>query len=177
MSFEVCLVHILNNEGGYSNHPKDPGKATNKGITQAKYDDYRKWKHLDNRDVREMEVIELHEIYESIWHAAHCDEAPTPLNLALFDTAVNWNPRQAIELLQEALVVGSDGIWGPQTFKAVTQAGGMKAAEALVSRRIDFRADRVRKRPDQIVFLKGWLRRDIRLERACRQLFETGKTR
>ena len=34
-SFEPSLAHVLRHEGGYVNHPVDPGGATNLGITAA----------------------------------------------------------------------------------------------------------------------------------------------
>jgi lysozyme family protein len=40
-NFERALAAVLVHEGGYVNHPKDPGGATNKGVTQRVYDDYR----------------------------------------------------------------------------------------------------------------------------------------
>ncbi len=39
-SLDKLLVH----EGGYVNHPKDPGGPTNKGVTQRVYEAYRKGK-------------------------------------------------------------------------------------------------------------------------------------
>ena len=34
-NFEDALKHVLVHEGGYVDHPKDPGGATNKGVTLA----------------------------------------------------------------------------------------------------------------------------------------------
>ena len=40
--FVQALPVVLRFEGGYADHPNDPGGATNKGITQAVFDAYRR---------------------------------------------------------------------------------------------------------------------------------------
>jgi hypothetical protein len=41
-SFPAALAATLQYEGGYSNHPKDPGGATMRGVTQRVYDAWRR---------------------------------------------------------------------------------------------------------------------------------------
>ena len=41
-NFRKCLEVILHHEGGYVDHPKDPGGATNLGVTKQTYEDQRK---------------------------------------------------------------------------------------------------------------------------------------
>ena len=40
-NFAACLAQVLLSEGGWSDHPADPGGATMKGITLATYRKYR----------------------------------------------------------------------------------------------------------------------------------------
>jgi len=39
-NFDKSLEMLLHHEGGFVNHPKDPGGATNLGVTKAVYE---KW--------------------------------------------------------------------------------------------------------------------------------------
>lgn len=114
-SFARALKEVLKSEGGYVNHPKDPGGATNKGITQATYDAYRSRK----QSVRLITDAEVASIYKSrYWDAVQADDLPAGLDYAVFDFAVNSGPVRAIRFLQDALGVSVDGQIGPLTVKA-----------------------------------------------------------
>ncbi|RTH00928.1 hypothetical protein CSW50_10075 [Thermus scotoductus] len=92
MEFERALAFVLRWEGGYSDHPDDPGGATNYGITQATYDAWRKRQGLPTRPVREISMDEVRAIYRTrYWDPlpARYAEKDPPLALALFDYAVN----------------------------------------------------------------------------------------
>ena len=39
-NFQSCLKEVLKHEGGFVNHPKDPGGMTNLGVTKATYESY-----------------------------------------------------------------------------------------------------------------------------------------
>ena len=39
-NFEASLKMVLKHEGGFVDHPKDPGGATNKGITRQTYESF-----------------------------------------------------------------------------------------------------------------------------------------
>ena len=41
-NFITCLDIILHHEGGFVDHPKDPGGATNKGVTLKTYREFLK---------------------------------------------------------------------------------------------------------------------------------------
>jgi lysozyme family protein len=64
VDFERALEFTLRWEGGYVNHPSDPGGATNRGITQVTYDQWRTQKRLPTREVR---LIEEHEVRSIYW--------------------------------------------------------------------------------------------------------------
>ena len=143
-------------EGGFVDHPKDPGGRTNKGITQRTYDAYRKSEGPALRDVRDVADKEVEEIYhERYWKASGADVLALPLAMVHFDTAVNFG-------------VGRAKQWLPEITKDHTDP--LAAARAYVQKRIDYRHQCVEQNPSQKVFLKGWLNRDNALLKAINSL-------
>lgn len=166
--FIADLEFVVGIEGGKSDRKNDKGGRTNHGITQRRYNDWRRRNKLPARDVYLIEIHEIKAIYFEIWEQAKCDEWKMPLRRLMFDTATNWHPRTAIRFLQQALGVGRDGIVGPITRKNVAKWDNKKLCSRIVDIRVDFRADRCIADPTQLEFLKGWLRRDVKLDRASR---------
>lgn len=171
MAFEDALKVVLRFEGGFVDHPADRGGATNKGITQATYDEYRTKQLLPKRSVKEIEDKEVKEIYRKLyWEAVRGDEivkiAPK-VAVLVFDTAVNSGARRAIIFLQQIVGTEADGILGPKTLAALkkrTEAiGEKKIAAAYLGSRMRFYRNIVEKNPSQAVFLKGWTNRVRRL--------------
>ncbi len=54
-AFEESLPFIMRWEGGYVDHPDDPGGRTNKGVTQKTYDAWRARQGMAARHVRSIE--------------------------------------------------------------------------------------------------------------------------
>src|SRR3954447_9587673 len=95
-AFANCLAFVLEEEGGYSDMPGDPGGATNMGITRATLADWR-GAPVSKDDVLSLERDEAAAIYRRrYWDAIRGDELPAGLDLALFDDAVNSGPRMAV---------------------------------------------------------------------------------
>jgi lysozyme family protein len=97
-NFERCLAVTLKWEGGYSNHPDDPGGPTMRGIIQREYDLWRKQQGKKLRPVRQIEESELRAIYRTgYWDAMNCDQLPAGVDLCVFDAAVNSGVGRARE--------------------------------------------------------------------------------
>lgn len=122
-NFDFCLEHILAYEGGYSDHPSDPGGATNMGITHITLRDWRN-EPVTVEDVKALKRDEVAAIYKArYWDAARCGELPNGLDLAVFDCAVNQGVGRAVKLLQAALGVTIDGALGNvETMPAIAKA-------------------------------------------------------
>lgn len=90
-TFEWAMSVVFGIEGGYSNHPKDPGKMTNLGITQTTLDNYRKRKNLPRKNVKNITYEEAKQIYyEDYWLSCKADKIKDKrLALAVFDGEVN----------------------------------------------------------------------------------------
>ncbi|CAD5275162.1 Lysozyme family protein [Bosea sp. 62] len=120
-NYARALSRVLVHEGGYADHPKDPGGATMKGVTQGVYDAYRKRRDEAKRSVRQITDAELQAIYRrQYWDVVKGDSLPEGVDYAVFDGAVNSGPSQAVKWLQRALgSVKVDGVIGEATLAAV----------------------------------------------------------
>jgi lysozyme family protein len=159
-AFDQALTFVLRLEGGYANHPADRGGATMKGITQAVYDDYRMDGGLGAQAVKLISDEEVRAIYhQKFWRAGNCHRLRSELALAHFDTAVNMGIGRATRILQEAAGCAADGTFGPATQAACDSCELRPTLERYCEIREGWYRNRAVERPDQKVFLKGWLNR------------------
>lgn len=178
--FDVCLDEVLRHEGGYADHPSDPGGATNLGITHKTLARWRKvspWWKLPKTAVKELQRAEAARIYRaSYWDRSHAGQLPAGLDLALFDFAVNSGPDRAIRTLQAELAVAADGQVGPLTLDAVEtharRSGLGSLIEALCNRRLTF-LNRLSTFP---VFGRGWTARVAAVRTAALATAKTSPT-
>ena len=159
--FDQCLKFVLEREGGYVCDSSDRGGATNCGITQSTYDDYRVRAGRNRQPVIGIDANEISDIYRLLyWKAVHGDKLPRPVDLVVFDAAVNHGPRQAILFLQRAVGAEDDGVIGPQTIAAVQadlKAGlSVSVAAAIIVMRREFYERLVARDATQAKFLNGW---------------------
>lgn len=152
--FQKSLQKVLVHEGGYVNHPKDPGGATNQGVTQKVYDDYRESKGLKSRSVKNLEQLELEEIYRvRYWNAIKGDSLPAGVSYVVFDGAVNSGVAQSTKWLQRALGVNPDGVIGPATLNAVKD---WKNYDNLIDKICDRRLAFLKALKTWSTFGRGW---------------------
>jgi lysozyme family protein len=144
--FPLCLPFTLaqecpvptdwSNRHNFSDDAHDPGGKTMCGIIQREYDAYRKNHGWPVRDVRQLTQAEGEEIYRSSYWLPHCPNLPAGLDLSFFDTAVNEGSGEAIKILQVALGLKGDGVWGPATANTVAAISDVPAAiKAFTARR------------------------------------------
>jgi lysozyme family protein len=135
-NFDKCLSHVLKYEGGYSDHPSDPGGATNLGITHEVLAAWR-GRPVTKADVTALTRAEAAEIYRArYWKPVAGDELPAGLDLAVFDCAVNQGVGRATKLLQMALGVTADGAFGPKTLAALFAADREATLHEFMARRM-----------------------------------------
>lgn len=160
-NYASALASVLVHEGGYSNHPRDPGGATMKGVTQRVYDDFRVNRRLPPRSVKHIQPAEIEEIYrKQYWNAVKGDDLPAGVDYAVFDLAVNSGTNRAIRFLQRAAGVLEDGKLGPVTLAAVKAIPPKLLVDAICDERICF----LKSLSTFSTFGKGWTRRvsDVR---------------
>lgn len=120
--FDKCLRVVFGSEGGWSDNPNDAGGKTNFGITEGTLRAAFADGQVGHDDIRKLTRDEAAAIYRArYWDAAHCDEIPEPVDLFVFDAAVNCGVRTGVKFLQSALVfvtgepLAVDGGFGPAT--------------------------------------------------------------
>lgn len=158
--FDRALPRVLVHEGGYVNHPKDPGGETNKGVTRRVYDSYRKTKGLPLQSVRNITSAEVSEIYKKeYWDRVSGDNLPPGVGYVVFDGAVNSGVAQSVKWLQRALKEYGlypgkvDGILGQGTVAAVN---GVNDHDALIAKICARRMSFLRALKTWKTFGKGW---------------------
>lgn len=164
--FDQCLPLILAHEGGYVDHPKDPGGATNLGITLDTLSAYRGRK-VTKDDVKALTVAEAGAIYlKNYWHPIYADQLPAGVDYILFDLAVNSGVGRARKYLQRAAGVTEDGIIGPATLAAVKA----KTPLALINSIAGYREAFYRGLDTFPTFGKGWLNRLAEVTAKAREM-------
>lgn len=162
-SYDDALRRLLVHEGGYSNHPSDPGGPTKFGITIADYRKYVK-PDADADDVRAMPLDHAKAIYrEKYWRALRCDELPAGLDYAMFDYGVNSGVSRAAKVLQRLLGLPDDG----RMSDALIEAARAQDAAGLVARLCDERLAFLKRLRTWSVFGAGWGRRVAEVRRAA----------
>lgn len=155
-NLQPALRWVLAHEGGFVNHPKDPGGPTNRGVTQRVYDAYRDRVGQPRRSVRGITNDEVGEIYlRQYWKPIRGDDLPAGLDYAVFDFAVNSGVKPAAQELQRILGVRADGVIGEVTIAAIGKADAFDLIEKLCARRMDF----LEGLSTWDTFGKGWKRR------------------
>ena len=116
-NYQACLDMILHHEGGYVNHPKDPGGETNLGVTKRVYEEWG-----GTKDMKDLEVEDVAPIYrKNYWDRIKADDLPSGLDLCVFDFGVNAGTGRAAKYLQSMIGTVADGGIGPNTLKKLDE--------------------------------------------------------
>ncbi|WP_080578578.1 glycoside hydrolase family 108 protein [Sinorhizobium fredii] len=161
-NFKRAFSLVLKHEGGWSDHPDDPGGATMKGVTLATFRRYVK-PNGTKADLRNITDEQLATVYRRhYWDAVHGAELPNGVDFALFDFAVNSGPARAAKFLQAVVGVTQDGRIGPATLKAVRAKMHATVIHDLCDKRMAF----LKGLETWPTFKHGWTRRvtDVRVE-------------
>ena len=164
-NFEVAVQATLDHEGGYVDHPSDPGGATKYGISLRFLRDIGvdidRDGDVDADDIRGLTRQQAKLLYfRQFWQKNRYGSFPShEIAAKVFDLSVNMGPRQAHKILQRALracgePIADDGIVGPRTMAALNSAPDHCVLSAIRSEAAGFY--RYLRKPE---FERGWLRR------------------
>ncbi len=156
-NFFKSLEMVLKHEGGFVDHPEDPGGATNKGITHKTYSDFLGRPLEDVSELKNIPDEHVQQIYkDGYWNRVKADQLSSGVDFCIFDWAVNSGPGRAAKALQKAVMVTQDGAIGPMTLAAVEEELPEEIIEKITKEREEF----YRSLRTFDTFGKGWLRRN-----------------
>jgi len=169
-NFNECLKKVLGHEGGYVNHPDDPGGETNLGVTKRVYSNWTSENDLVVKDMKDITVDDVSPIYKlSYWQKAKCDHLPIGVDYVIFDMSVNHGVSRASKFLQGVVGAEKDGIIGSKTLAMVDDMDKSDMIEALCLEREDF----YRNLKTFSTFGKGWLNRNSGVKSASLEMAST----
>jgi lysozyme family protein len=158
-NFQKALKLVLIHEGGFADHPKDPGGATMKGVTLATF---RRHFGSDKtkKDLKKITDDQLAHVYRTgYWDKCRCDMLPSGVDYAVFDGAVNSGPGRSAVWLQAAVGAVQDGGIGPNTLTRVAT----HEPKAIINDKLDRRLAYLRGLRTFADFGRGWTRRVARV--------------
>ena len=154
-NYDKCLETILHHEGGYVNHPKDPGGETNLGVTKRVY-----LEHGGTKDMKDLLVEDVAPIYKKgYWDKMKGDELPSGLDLCVFDFGVNAGPGRSAKYLQTMIGTVADGGIGPNTLAKLKEYVEKHGIEKSIEDFQGARQDYYEKLSTFATFGRGWTRR------------------
>jgi lysozyme family protein len=163
-NWDEALKHVLRYEGGYVNHPSDPGGMTNLGVTKRVWEEWI-GRPATEQDMRSLTPELVSPLYKKrYWDAVRGDDLPSGVDLCVFDCAVNAGPGRASKFLQQVVGVTVDGQIGPKTIAAVTS----KPADTVIEAFCDLREAHFKSLSTFPTFGKGWMRRLNSVESECK---------
>jgi|TARA_Y100000114_G_scaffold104476_1_gene97709 lysozyme family protein len=155
VNYDKCLETILHHEGGYVNHPKDPGGETNLGVTKRVYQE-----HGGTKDMKDLLVEDVAPIYKKgYWDKMKCDDIPSGLDLCLFDFGVNAGPGRAAKFLQQMIGTTVDGGIGPNTLAKLEEYIRENGEHEAVNKYQEMRQKYYENLSTFATFGRGWTRR------------------
>ena len=154
-NYDKCLETILHHEGGYVNHPKDPGGETNLGVTKRVYEEFG-----GTKDMKELTVEDVAPIYKKgYWDKMKGDDLPGGLDLCVFDFGVNAGPGRAAKYLQTQIGTVADGGIGPNTLAKLEEYIRENGEHEAVKKYQEMRQKYYESLSTFATFGKGWTRR------------------
>ena len=167
--FKDAIDKVLKNEGGFNDIPQDKGSATNYGISlrfyQSKIDSNATKDTIKNLTRQDAEDI----YFQYFWHNNKYDEIKAQvLAEKLLDISVNMGNTIANRFCQKAYnalglkKLEVDGIMGSNTIDELNKCSQENIINMISYIKIfqkNYYLEIVSNRPDQHIFLKGWLNR------------------
>ena len=154
-NFDDALKAILHHEGGFVNHPRDPGGMTNLGVTKKVWEEWV-GHDVDEKAMRALTPEIVAPLYKvKYWDRIKGDDLPAGVDYAVFDAAINSGPGRAAKWLQQAVGAVPDGAIGAGTLAKVAAMDAEDIVEKYQATRLAF----MQSLPNWDTFGRGWGRR------------------
>ena len=151
-NFDECLKMLLHHEGGYVNHPSDPGGETNLGVTKKVYQEWG-----GTKDMKDLTVEDVAPIYKkNFWDRCKCDDLESGVDWVVFDWAVNSGTGRSAKAIQKICGAAQDGAIGPKTLALI----GTQNTQYVIEEFGKIRQDFYESLKTFDTFGKGWTRRN-----------------
>ena len=169
-SFKHAITELLKHEGGYVNHPSDPGGRTNLGVTQRVWEEWVKHP-VTEAEMRALTPDVVAPLYQAnYWNRIKGDNLPAGVDYCVFDASVNSGVSRAAKWLQAAAGAAMiDGAIGPATLNAVAE----KQPDTLIKEYCAQRLKFLQGLPTWKTFGKGWERRVKDVEKTALAMIQT----
>jgi lysozyme family protein len=152
-NFEKCLELVLKSEGGWVNHPSDPGGETNLGVTKRVWEEYVGHPVESLKKLTKEDVAPLYE--QKYWRPCYGEVLPRGLDFVVFSMGINAGTGRSIKLLQQSIGCVPDGVIGPKTRGLISDSN----SATLIAKFSEARREYYRSLKNFPIFGKGWLNR------------------
>ena len=152
-NFKECLDLVLKAEGGWVNHPSDPGGETNLGVTKRVWEEYVGHPVESLKKLTKDDVALLYE--QKYWRPCYGEVLPRGLDFVVFSMGVNAGPGRSVKLLQSSIGCVPDGVIGPATRGLISDSN----SATLIGKFSEARREYYRSLKNFPIFGKGWLNR------------------
>lgn len=137
-NWDACFTMVLKHEGGFVNHPKDPGGMTNLGVTRTNWELYLDH-DVTEADMRALTPEMVKPFYKkNYWDRIRGDELPSGVDYAAYDLAVNSGTGRAAKYLQQIAGVTADGVIGPRSMEAIKNCDAEDVVDEICNMRMTF---------------------------------------
>lgn len=154
-NWDACFEHLIKHEGGYVNHPNDPGGRTNLGVTQEVWEDWVDRKVTED-EMRNLTPAQVQPLYKDMyWDRIKGDKLPNGVDYCVFDSCVNSGVFRASKWLQTTVGATADGAIGDKTLKLVF----LTNPKNVINKYCDIRLEFLHGLSTWSTFGKGWERR------------------
>jgi lysozyme family protein len=153
--FEAAIGTVLKHEGGYVNHPSDPGGETNFGISKRQYPDL---------DIKKLTQAQAAAIYKRDYWGRFGEIYDQDLATKVFDLSVLCGTRTTIRMLQSSVcacghVIDIDGVLGQGTLCAVNAIPPGELLSTFRDEAVEHFTRLVKNNAKLEPFYRGWIDR------------------
>ena len=137
-NWDACFAMVIKHEGGFVDHPKDPGGMTNLGVTKAAWEAYL-GHSVTEENMRALTPFIVKPFYKAMyWNKIKGDDLPSGVDYAAYDLAVNSGIGRAAKYLQQIAGVTVDGAIGPRSLEAIKKCDAKVVVDEICNMRMSF---------------------------------------